>query len=361
MKDNLYSKSLPELEKILADMGEPKFRAKQIRDWLTKGCPDFSLMKNMPATLTAKLAESFNPLPTKDHGVLTSTDGATQKFLFKLADGEKIETALMRTSYGNSVCISTQAGCAMGCKFCASGLLGLKRNLSADEMMSQVLRCQWELRRPRAGAVTLGQREVYAAPNGDKNQNDVTHIVIMGTGEPLQNTDAVIEFMKRAHEELNIGYRRITLSTCGIVPEISKLTEFGAPISLALSLHAPTDELRKRIMPIANKYNIAETLDAAMEFSALSNRQLLIEYTLIGGLNDSTEHAEELAHLLKNKLVMVNLIPWNAVPEHGWTATSGNQTHRFQDILIRAGIHTRIRKERGADIGSACGQLRAAN
>lgn len=207
-------------------------------------------------------------------------------------------------------------------------------------------------------------------PNGDKNNNDVTHVVIMGTGEPLANTDAVIEFMQRLHSELNIGYRRITLSTCGIIPEIKKLIDFGQPVNLAISLHAPNDELRRRIMPIANKYTIAETLNAAFEFSSLHNRQLMIEYILLGGpgpmgagvTNSSIECAEELAALLKNKLVMVNLIPWNSVDERAglFGQTSGNQIHRFQDILIRAGVHTRIRKERGADINSACGQLRAA-
>ena len=348
--DNLYSKTLSELEKIIDEIGDSRFRAKQIRDWLAKGCPDFAMMKNIPTALTAKLSKSLNPLPIKDQNVLNSGDGATQKFLFELFDNEKIETALMRTTYGNSVCVSSQVGCAMGCKFCASTLLGLKRNVSADEMMAQVMRCQWELR-----------RDTGTRPNADKNQNDVTHIVIMGSGEPLQNTTAVIEFMRRAHSEMNIGYRRITLSTCGIVTEIPKLTEFGEPISLALSLHAPTDDLRRQIMPIAKNYTIAETLDAAFQFSALHNRQLIIEYSLIGGLNDSAEHAEQLAALLKGKLVMVNLIQWNPVAEYDLTSTSGNQTHRFQDILIRAGIHTRIRKERGQDINSACGQLRAAD
>ena len=348
----MFSKSLLELEKIVADLDEPKFRAKQIRDWLERGCPDFRLMKNIPAPLQEKLAESFRPLPIKDEKVLQSEDDATAKFLFKLYDGEQIETVLMRTSYGNSVCVSSQAGCAMGCKFCASTLLGLKRNLSLDEMTAQVLRCQWELR------ADTGTR-----PNGDKNQNDITHIVIMGTGEPLANTENVIGFMRRANELLGIGWRRITLSTCGIVPEIGHLKELNEPLNLAISLHAPTDELRRQIMPAAAQYKIADILDAAFDFSATHNRQLMIEYILLGGLNDSAKHAEQLAALLKNKLVMVNLIPWNPVAECAgtFTAPSNNQAHRFQDVLIRAGIHTRIRKSRGADIGSACGQLRIKN
>ncbi|MDR2268672.1 MAG: 23S rRNA (adenine(2503)-C(2))-methyltransferase RlmN [Rickettsiales bacterium] len=345
--ENLFCKSLPEIEKIIADLGEPKFRAKQIREWLDKGVPNFSHIKNISAKLKQNLAKSFQTLPIEDRSVLNSSDCATSKFLFELSDGEKIETVLMRTNYGNSVCVSSQAGCAMGCKFCASTLCGLKRNLTADEMLAQVLRCQWELRK---GAGTRA--------NGDKKQNDVTHIVIMGTGEPLQNTDNVIGFMRRANNGLNIGWRRITLSTCGIVPEIARLKELDEPINLAISLHAPNDELRQKIMPIAVKYKIRDILDAAFDFSAIYNRQLMIEYILLGGFNDSEENAIELASILKNKLCMVNLISWNPVAECEWTASSGNQTHRFQDILIKNGIHSRIRKERGTDVGAACGQLR---
>ena len=374
---NLYSKSLPEIEKIVAEIGESKFRAKQIREWLDRGCPDFSLMKNIGAPLVQKLSESFQPLPIKDQSVLESSDGATKKFLFKIEGGgdpkpgrafpsalesvdspdEKntnkdlyIESVLMRTSYGNSVCVSSQAGCAMGCRFCASTLLGLSRNLTADEMTAQVLRCQWDCRRSDG-----------ARPNGDKNRDDITHIVIMGTGEPLANFDNTIAFMNAANEKLNIGWRRMTLSTCGLVPEIRRLADFGRPINLAISLHAPNDVLRREIMPVANKYSIAETLDDALDFSAIHNRQLMIEYILLGGKNDSDENAADLAALLRGRPVMVNLIPWNPVAERDWAAApSGNRVHKFQDILIAAGVHTRIRKERGADIGSACGQLRLA-
>jgi 23S rRNA (adenine2503-C2)-methyltransferase len=348
--NNLFSKSLSELEQIVLDLQEPKFRAKQIREWLDKGIPDFSVMKNMPKILVEKLEKSFQSLPIKDKKVLQSSDGETTKFLFELDDGEKIESVLMRTTYGNSVCVSSQAGCAMGCKFCASTLLGLKRNLTTDEMFAQVLRCQWELRQGNG-----------TKPNGDKNQSDVTHVVIMGTGEPLQNTENVIGFMKRLNTDLGIGWRRITLSTCGIVPEIKKLNGLNEPLNLAISLHAPTDELRKTIMPVANKYTIAETLDAAFDFASIHNRQLMIEYIMLGTVNDSEENAQELSALLKNKLCMVNLIPWNSVSERDWKTPSNNQVHRFQDVLIKNGIHARIRKERGADIGSACGQLRINN
>jgi len=345
--ENLFSKSLAEVEKIVIDLGESKFRAKQIREWLYRGCPDFSLMKNLPKPLLEKLSESFQPFPIKDQSRLDSEDGQTTKFLFSTADDEKIECVLMRASYGNSVCVSSQIGCSMGCKFCASTLRGFKRNLSADEMFSQVLRCQWELRADRG-----------TKPNGDKNQNDITHVVIMGVGEPLLNLENVSTFMTMLHDNLAIGYRRITLSTCGIVPAIKKLESFDQPINLAISLHAPDDELRKKIMPVANEFSIAETLAAGFDFAAKRGRQLMIEYILLGGFNDSPEQAGQLAALLKGKNCMANLIPWNAVAECDWKIPSGNAAHRFQDILIQNGIHARIRKERGADISSACGQLR---
>ena len=265
----------------------------------------------------------------------------------------------MRTSYGNSVCVSSQAGCAMGCRFCASTLLGLKRNLTADEIFAQILVAQWELRHGDG-----------TSPNGDPNNNDVSHIVVMGTGEPLQNTQNVIGFMERANHDMNIGWRRITVSTCGIVPGIHDLITWGRPINLAISLHAPNDELRSTIMPINNKYKISEVLNAADEFTNLHNRQLMIEYILLGKKNDlgetelyncSPEYAESLSKLLTGKNCMVNLIPWNAVDERDFAPISGNAVHRFQDILIKNGIHTRIRRERGTDIGSACGQLRLNN
>lgn len=239
----------------------------------------------------------------------------------------------------------------MGCKFCASTLLGLKRNLTMNEMLAQVLVAGWALRRG------IGTR-----PNGDANQNDVSHIVVMGTGEPLQNGDNLRGFLSRANKDLGISFRRMTVSTCGIVPGIKELTEWGHPVNLAISLHAPTDELRGQLMPINAKYPIVDVMDAAFENSDKTGRQLMIEYILLAGLNDSAEHADQLAALLQGRNVMVNLIPWNPVAERdGFNAPSGNATHRFQDALIKSGVHTRIRRERGADIGSACGQLRLNN
>jgi len=359
MKPVLFDFTDTELEKFVVDMAQPRFRAKQIRDWLNRGAPDFESMKNLPEKLRKQLDDVAQTLPVRVTTKLESSDGQTTKFLLELHDGEQIECVLMRTSYGNSVCVSSQAGCAMGCKFCASTLLGLKRNLTVNEMFAQILVAQWTLRN------SVDEKSIRA--NGDANNNDVSHIVIMGTGEPLQNTENVIGFIERANSDMGIGWRRITVSTCGIVPGIKRLIEWGRPINLAISLHAPTDELRSQIMPINNKYKLEEVLAAADEFTNLHNRQLMIEYILLGKrgengdvvlYNATGEYAEKLSKLLRGKNCMVNLIPWNTVDERDFASISGNAVHRFQDILIKNGIHTRIRRERGTDIGSACGQLR---
>ncbi|MBR5625959.1 MAG: 23S rRNA (adenine(2503)-C(2))-methyltransferase RlmN [Alphaproteobacteria bacterium] len=363
MKPILFNFSDPELEKFIIDMGQPKFRAKQLREWLNRGAPDFASMKNIPESLRTELDCIAQTLPVKIVKKLESSDGETTKFLLELHDGEQIECVLMRTTYGNSVCVSSQAGCAMGCRFCASTLLGLKRNLTPNEIYSQILIAQWELRSDRISDKPI-------RPNGDANNGDVSHIVIMGTGEPLQNTENVIGFIERANREMGIGWRRITLSTCGIVDGIDRLIEWNRPINLAISLHAPTDELRSQIMPINNRYKLSDVLDAAWRFTDNHNRQLMIEYILLGKRNENgetvlynatPEHAEKLSELLHGKNCMVNLIPWNAVDERDFASLSGNAVHRFQDILIKNGIHTRIRRERGTDIGSACGQLRLNN
>ena len=363
MKTILFDLTLLELEKFVTEMGQPRFRAKQIKEWLNRGAPNFDVMKNIPLELREKLEKTAQTLPVKIVKRLDSADNQTTKFLLELNDCEQIECVLMRTTYGNSVCVSSQAGCAMGCKFCASTLLGLKRNLSVNEMYSQLLVAQWELRSKRTTPNDI-------RPNGDPNNDDVSHIVVMGTGEPLQNTQNVIGFLEKANSELNISWRRITVSTCGIVPGIKELKDWGRPINLAISLHAPENELRSKIMPINNKYKLEEVLQAAFEFSDAQNRQLMIEYILLGKkdenseinlYNSNLEYAEKLSKLLHGHNVMVNLIPWNTVDERDFASISGNAVHRFQDILIKNGIHTRIRRERGADIGSACGQLRLKN
>lgn len=362
-KPILFNMTPAELEQFVVSLGQPKFRAKQIAEWLSRGAPDFASMKNLPESLRTQLDETARTLPVTIVQKLESKDGETTKFLLELNDNEQIECVLMRTNYGNSVCVSSQAGCAMGCKFCASTLLGLKRNLTINEMFAQLLVASWELRGERAG-----DKEVK--PNGDPNNNDVSHVVVMGTGEPLQNTENLIGFLERANKELGIGWRRLTVSTCGIIPGIQKLTRWGRPINLAISLHAPNNALRNEIMPINNRFQLEHVLEAAFENADLNNRQLMIEYILLAHpevdnesflYNCKPEHAEELSGLLAGKNCMVNLIPWNAVDERDYASPSGNAVHRFQDILIKNGIHTRIRRERGQDIGSACGQLRLNN
>ena len=413
---------LAELEQFVIDMGQPKFRAKQIQEWLFRGAPDFSVMKNLPENLRKDLDRDAQTLPCVIEQKFDSADGQTTKFLLRITgtclgaakqrrtnhQHEIIETVLMRTSYGNSVCVSSQAGCAMGCKFCASTLLGLRRNLTANEMLAQVLVAGWTLKFPSFGGVSSEceagrvlhqtnnppRRPTGATPpkegnkpNGDPNNNDVSHIVVMGTGEPLQNTENLKGFLETANSKLGISWRRMTVSTCGLVPGINELIEWGRPVNLAISLHAPNDELRSRLMPVNNKYPIAAVMDAAFAHSEKTGRQLMIEYILLDAArpkeslelrvksidnqesqlstlnsklcNCAPEHAEQLAALLQGRNCMVNLIPWNAVAERGeLSAPSGNAVHRFQDILKEKGIHTRIRRERGADIGSACGQLR---
>lgn len=355
-KTILFNLTAAELEKFVTDMGQPRFRAKQISDWMCRGAPDFASMKNIPEKLRNDLDAIAQTLPVRIVKKLQSSDGQTTKFLLELDDGERIECVLMRTSYGNSVCVSSQAGCAMGCKFCASTLLGLKRNLTVNEIFAQILVAQWELRNDNFSDKPI-------RPNGDANNGDVSHIVVMGTGEPLQNTENVIGFIERANRDMGIGWRRITVSTCGIVPGIEKLITWGRPINLAISLHAPNDELRRKIMPIANKYSISEIMNAAWRFTDLNNRQLMIEYILLGDadgnlLNATPELAEQLVEIVRGKNCMVNLIPWNAVSEREFSSPSNNAVHRFQDILIKNNVHARIRRERGNDIGSACGQLR---
>jgi 23S rRNA (adenine2503-C2)-methyltransferase len=358
----LLGKSLGDLEELMTILSEPKFRAKQIADWLDSGVSSFDQMKNIPKSLRTKLSEIAAPLPCIIKQKLTSADKSTTKLLLEFSDPGAgisstrttlIETVLMRTRYGNSVCISSEAGCAMGCKFCASTLRGLDRNLSAVEMLSQV--------RAAASILTIDR---------------ISHVVIMGSGEPLLNIDNTIEFMEllnskainftnRSESETkfktNISWRKITLSTCGIPPGIRRLTEWGKPINLAVSLHAPSDELRTQIMPINAKYPISEIIKATDEWQAATGRQLTFEYIVLGGVNDSQKCAQELVNLIGRRDIFVNLIPYNPVAERELIAPSGNAVHRIKDILEKNKIPCAIRFERGSDINSACGQLRNQN
>ncbi len=339
MKTILYNKSESEIQKLLEKYNITKFRAKQIYEWINRGASDFESMSNLPKDLRTQLSNDFDILPCKIEKQLESSDKETTKFLLKFNDGILIESVLMRAEYGNTVCVSSQAGCNMGCKFCASTLLGLNRNLTADEMFAEAKIASFELL---------------------KQNKRLSGIVIMGSGEPMQNFDNVISFMEKVHnpDDLNIGYRHITLSTCGIVPGIEKLTEWGKPINLAISLHAPTDDLRSKIMPVNNAYKISEVMFAAEKFNEKTGRLITYEYILLGGINDSEKQAKELSDLLKNKLALVNLIPWNTVEERDFKSTTKDATKKFQDILLKNGVKATVRYRRGSDIDSACGQLR---
>jgi 23S rRNA (adenine2503-C2)-methyltransferase len=339
MKNALLNLSLPQLEDLVVRYNQPKFRAKQIMDFVSKGEIVIENMKNLPSEFRETLANNYQVLPADIKTVLKSEDGNTAKLLLDFGAGTLIETVLMKTKYGNSVCVSSQSGCAMGCKFCASTLRGFARNLSAAEMLSQVYAAQ--------SLLGFGER--------------VSHIVIMGSGEPMLNLDNVLEFLEILNLRLEISWRHLTVSTCGVVPGILKLADWGKPINLAISLHAPNDELRSKIMPINNQYKLADVIAATDVWQAKTKRQLTFEYIVLSGVNDGAAQAEELANLIGARDVFVNLIPYNAVSEREFSAPSNNAVHRIKDVLEARKIPVKIRVERGSDINSACGQLRNQN
>lgn len=325
------------LKSFLAELGQPAYRAQQLMDWLyVKRAADFADMTNLSLQLREQLAVHASverrPLLARQE----SGDKQTAKLLIDLG-GEAIETVLMRHQYGNTVCLSTQAGCRMGCAFCASTLGGLARDLRPGDLADQVL----------SASDLLG---------GDR----VTHLVLMGSGEPLENYDNVVKFLRLANDPQGFGisYRRITLSTCGIVPAIHRLAGEGMPLTLAVSLHAPNNELRTKLMPVNRRYPLAELLDACNEYARVTGRRITYEYGLIEGVNDSPREARQLADLVKGTLSHINLIPINPVPERGFQPTSPGMVQRFQSIVAERGVPSTIRKEMGGDIDAACGQLR---
>lgn len=329
-----------ELIEILSSLGAAKYRARQIMEWIyARGAKDFTEMSNLPKALREQLSQQLHIGYVQALAKQVSQADGTVKFLFELEDGHAVESVLLRHGYGNSVCVSTQVGCARRCSFCASALEGLLRNLSAGEIIDQVLAVQKFLE-------AEGQR--------------VSSIVLMGAGEPLDNYDNVLKFIRLVHLPygLNIGYRNITLSTCGVVPGIKRLSEEGLPITLSVSLHAPDDQLRSKLMPINERYAIDVLLAACDHYAAKTNRRITYEYSLISQINDQEEHARKLAGLLAGRLCHVNLIPVNAVLEHGFGQPSLETIGRFQEVLKRRGIEATVRKEMGSDIDAACGQLR---
>ena len=336
---NLLDLSKSELEAFIKDIGEPSFRAKQIFEWLYRGF-DIDEMSNLPLSLRKKLSEiSFVSVPKIITKAISEIDG-TAKYLLEMKDGQRIESVLMRYKHGNSVCISTQCGCPMGCAFCASTLGGKVRDLSAGEILSQVLCIQRE----------CGER--------------ISNIVMMGIGEPLDNYDNVIKFLKLvgSPDGINIGYRHISLSTCGIVPRIYDLANENFPITLSISLHATKDEERSEIMPVNRRWGIDELLCACRDYFVKTGRRISFEYTLISGKNDDLSHARELAHLLnryfENMPCHVNLIPVNPVNERGFKHSNHSETESFKNTLLKLGINATVRRHLGGDIDASCGQLR---
>lgn len=342
MKIDLFGLPLEAVETLLVAHKIPKFRAKQIYNWLyTRHVHEFSGMKNLGASTIAALEAEFciSVNQIKPINKLVSKDGNTQKVLLEFVDGQTCECVLMRHNYGNSVCVSSQIGCAIGCKFCASGLNGFVRNLSTAEMLAQV--------------------EFFAAQLAADGER-ISHIVIMGSGEPLLNYDNVLGFINMAHnpEVLNISYRNITLSTSGIVPGIEKLQQENLPINLAISLHAPNDTKRSEIMPINNTYPLNALIYATRKYARATKRQITYEYVLIQDFNDSIEDAQELSELLRGHIASVNLIPVNSVQEHGNKQSAKAKINNFLEYLQKNNTPATIRKEMGADINAACGQLR---
>ncbi|REJ24073.1 MAG: 23S rRNA (adenine(2503)-C(2))-methyltransferase RlmN [Bacillaceae bacterium] len=340
VKPSIYSLKYSDLKEWLEQQGEKGFRAAQIFDWLyKKRAASFDEMTNLPKSLKEALAEHFDLTTLKTIVKQTSKDG-TMKFLFELHDDYSIETVLMRHNYGNSVCVTTQVGCRIGCTFCASTLGGLKRNLSAGEIVAQVIKVQQILDE-------IGER--------------VSHVVIMGIGEPFDNYEEMMSFLKIINDEkgLNIGARHITVSTSGIIPKIYQFADENLQINLAISLHAPNTELRTKLMPINKAFKLPDLMKAVKYYIDKTGRRISFEYGLFGGVNDQVEHALELAELIKDLKCHVNLIPVNYVPERNYVRTSKNQIFRFERTLKEQGINVTIRREHGHDIDAACGQLRA--
>jgi len=336
-KQDLRSFNMQELQNIIVELGEAKFRASQIFDWIHKKQADsFEDMKNVSRQLKEKLEKGYSIYTVKKERVQESKEDGTRKYLFELWDGEYVESVFMRYSHGNSVCVSSQVGCRMGCSFCASTIDGLVRNLSAGEM--------------------LGQIDAIMKDTGER----VSNVVIMGSGEPFDNYDNVIKFMKLLNDEngINISGRNITVSTCGLVDKITDFANEEMTATLAISLHASNDEKRREIMPIANRYTIEEIISACKYFFDKTGRRLTFEYSLIAGVNDSEKEANELSSLLRGLNCHVNLIPVNPVKESGYKSPSKEAANAFKNKLEKNHINVTIRREMGRDIDGACGQLR---
>ena len=336
MKEQLNSLTQQQLTELMEQMGQPAFRAKQIFRWIhEKQVTDFFQMTDQPKSLLEQLSQRFELVQLVVARRQQSKDG-TIKFLFQLPDGNCIETVLMRYNYGNTVCVSTQVGCRMGCRFCASTQAGLVRSLTAGEIAAEVY----------AAGKDIGER--------------ISHIVLMGIGEPLDNFDNVMDFLSIISSPLglNIGMRNISLSTCGLVPMIDKLAERKLQLTLSISLHAPNNAMRSQMMPVNNAYPVEQLVAACRRYQQHTGRRISFEYSMVKGVNDSAATAKELAQLIKGMGAHVNLIPINPVDGSPYSATDAANVKRFQQQLEQLGVNATIRRRLGSDISAACGQLR---
>ena len=334
-KKNILNYSIKELELLVSDLKQKPFRAKQIFEWLSKGVSSFVEMTNIPASLIAELDDNYYIGLPEIAKTQESKDG-TVKCLFRFADGAEVESVFMKYSYGNSICISSQVGCRMGCTFCASTMDGLGRNLTGGEMLAEVLAMR------------------------NHTGEDIGHIVVMGMGEPFDNYEELSKFINLTHDPrgYNLGLRNITVSTCGIIPMIRRFAEDFPQVNLAVSLHAPNQEMRELTMPVAKKYRYDDLMQVCRKYTEKTSRRITFEYALIDGVNDSEACAGELADNLRGMLAHVNLIPLNEVKGREYKQACADNVKRFRQILEKRGIAVTIRRTLGSDIDAACGQLR---
>lgn len=336
-RKDIRSLEYEELSEVIEKLGEKKFRAGQIFSWLHKQkVDDFNQMSNVSKNLSDKLMKEYDIYTLEPVDIKISSIDGTRKYIHRLVDGNVIESVLLRYDYGNTVCISSQVGCRMGCRFCASTIDGLERDLTAGEMAGQIYSIEKD----------IGER--------------VSHVVIMGSGEPMDNFDEFVSFIRIiTHKDgANLSGRNITASTCGLVPKIIELADMKFPITLALSLHAVTDEKRKNIMPIANKYSLDEVIKACRYYFDATGRRITLEYSLIAGQNDTKEDADGLIKIAANLNCHVNLIPVNPIKERDYKASNSAAINAFKDRLSRGKVNATVRREMGRDINGACGQLR---
>ena len=336
---NLRDLTFEELENLILSLGEKKFRATQVFSWLHKGVRSFDEMTNVSKDLKQKLSQNYYISSPRIVKKLESKLDKTKKYLFELHDGNMVESVVMYYNHGITICVSSQVGCAMGCKFCASTIGGLVRSLTPGEILDQII----------FASLDIGER--------------ISNIVMMGIGEPLANFENVVKFLNIVNDErgLNIGYRHISLSTCGIVPKILELSELDIPITLSISLHASDDDVRSAIMPVNNTSNISELLDACRSYQKVTGRRISFEYAIIKGVNDTDNHANKLANLLKGLLCHINIIPVNKVEENSFEKPDTLRIKSFVKQIEKHGITATVRRKLGSDINASCGQLRKNN